>query len=211
MRTLDLAAGDDRALADDAVQRLAAAGGRAPLGEDELRRRQVGLIGADRPAMVVQVQLRIDRHQVHVGLVVGVQRAHVPPVGVLLAVLVEERVGEDAMGLDHRRDHVAAEVVLAAVPRGVQAELLEEEAGGKDVNPHRGQGMVRVAGHRLGLLRLLLEAEHAVLRVDLHDAELLRPRGDRPAGCRWSRRPRSRCGARPASCSPSCRCGRRPG
>ena len=47
---------------------------------------------------------------------------------------------------------------LAAVPRGVEAKLLEEEAGGEDVNAHRGQGVVRIAGNRLGLRRLLLEA-----------------------------------------------------
>ncbi len=88
---------------------------------------KVGLIGADRPVLVVQVQLRIDGDQVHVGLVVGVQRAHVAPVGVLLAVLVEEREGEDAVRVDHRRDDVAAEIVLAVGPRGVEAELLEEE------------------------------------------------------------------------------------
>ena len=88
----DAAAGDDRARADDAVQGAAAA---VLLGEDELRRRHVGLIGADRPVLVVHVQVGIDGDQVHVGLVVGVERAHVAPVGVLLAVLVAERVGED--------------------------------------------------------------------------------------------------------------------
>ena len=35
-----------------------------------------------------------------------------------------------------------AEIVLAAVPRGVQAELLEQEPGGEDVNAHRGQGVL---------------------------------------------------------------------
>ena len=94
------------------------------LGEDELRRRQVRLVGADRPIVVVHVQLRIDRDQVHVGLVVGVQRADVAPVGLLLAVLVGEREGEHAMRVDHRGDQVVAEVVAgcrAAWRRGKAA------------------------------------------------------------------------------------------
>ena len=60
-------------------------------GEHEFRRRKVRLISADRPVLVVHVQQRIDRDQVHVGFVVGVERADVAPVGILLAVFVAER------------------------------------------------------------------------------------------------------------------------
>ena len=34
--------------------------------------------------------------------------------------------------MDHRRDQVVAEIVVAAVSRGVEAKLLEEESGGED-------------------------------------------------------------------------------
>ena len=71
-------------------------------------------------------------------------------------------------------DDVAAEVVAAAVPRGVAAELLEEEPGGEDVDAHRGQAVVRVAGDRLRLGRLLLEADDAAARC--------RPASRRTAG-----------------------------
>ena len=67
----------------------------APLfAEHELRRRQIRLIGADRPVIVVQVEQRIDRDQIDVRFVVGVERADVAPVGVSLAVLVVERKRE---------------------------------------------------------------------------------------------------------------------
>ena len=82
------AAGNDRPGADDAVVRRAAAIVRL---EHELRRRQVRLIRAHRPVVVVQVEQRIDGRQLDVGLVVGVDRADVAPVGVLLAVLVAKR------------------------------------------------------------------------------------------------------------------------
>ena len=41
--------------------------------------------------VVVHVQQRLDRDQLDVGFVVGVDRADVAPVGVALAVLVEKR------------------------------------------------------------------------------------------------------------------------
>ena len=114
-RAVDLAAGDDRALADDRVVRRAPAVG---VGVDELRRGHRRLVGVDRPVAVVEVQDRVDGDQVHARLVVGVERPHVAPVGGLLAVLVAERVGEDARVLEHRRDDVLAEVVAARRPSG---------------------------------------------------------------------------------------------
>src|SRR5262245_35759464 len=56
----DVTARDDAALADQAIVSLAAAGGsrRAEIAEDEFRRGQLRLIGANRPLAVVQVQYR---------------------------------------------------------------------------------------------------------------------------------------------------------
>ena len=81
-------------------------------------------------------------------------------------------IGENLVRVDHRRNHVAAEIVLAVGPRGVQAKLLEEKAGVEDVNAHRRQGMLRIARDRLRMGRLLLEAQQPVVAVDLHHAEL---------------------------------------
>ena len=61
------------------------------------------------------------------------------------------------MRVDDRGDDVAAEIVAAVAAGGVAAELLEQEPGREDVDPHRGQAVLRVAGDRLRLGRLLLE------------------------------------------------------
>ena len=66
------------------------------LREDELGGRLLRDVGADGPALVVEVELRRHRHQVHVGFVVGVERAHVAPVARLLGVEVAEIVGDHA-------------------------------------------------------------------------------------------------------------------
>ena len=61
------------------------------------------------------------------------------------------------------------------LPRRVasQAKLLEEEAGGEDVDAHRGQAVLLGSpGIGFGDGRLLLEADDPVVRVDLHHAEL---------------------------------------
>ena len=109
----DLAPRDDRPLADDRVERGAAAvGGRV----DEFGRWHRRLIGVDRPVAVVEVEDWIDGDQVHAGLIVGVERADVAPVGPLLAVLVAERIGEDAGVAEHLGDDIVAEVVAALIP-----------------------------------------------------------------------------------------------
>src|ERR1039458_1133698 len=62
----------------------------ALLGENELGRRLLRSLRADGPVLVVKVKFRSHRHQVHVGLVIGVERAYVPPVARLFGVDVAE-------------------------------------------------------------------------------------------------------------------------
>jgi len=50
------------------------------------------LIGADRPRLVIEVQFGVHRDEVHVGLVVGVERSHVAPVMTVPRILIMERV-----------------------------------------------------------------------------------------------------------------------
>ena len=52
----------------------------------------VDVEGADRPLAIVKVEHRIDFNQVHIGLVISVQRADVAPIRGRLAVLVAEAV-----------------------------------------------------------------------------------------------------------------------
>ena len=165
------AAGDDRAEADDAVEGLTATGIGPFAGEDELRRREALQISSQRPAIVVNIQQRVDADEVHVRFVISVERADVAPVGVGLEVLVDKRVGEDFAVLDDRRNDVLAEVVLAVDDGRVAAEFVEHQTGREDVDPHRGQAVLIVAGDGLGRRRLFDEADDAVLRVDLHHAE----------------------------------------
>ncbi len=74
--SLNAAAGDDGPPADDGVDGHAHA---AALLEDEFGG-ALGLRGCGSARVVVEVQLRSDRNEVHVGFVVGVERAHVAPV-----------------------------------------------------------------------------------------------------------------------------------
>ena len=125
MEALDLPAGDDRTLADQAVACFAAAAGWPFFGKNEFGRRQVGLVGTHGPIAIVHVQLRIDRDQVQVGFVVGIEGAHVAPIGLGFSIFVHEGIGEGAEVMDDRRDDVAAEIMVAGMARGVEAELFE--------------------------------------------------------------------------------------
>ena len=169
-----MAAADDASLANHAVVRLAAPRllAQALVEKHELRRRQLRLVGPDRPFAVIEVEHRVDVHQVHVGLVVGVERTDVAPVGDGLAVLVAEAKGINPVGLDHVRNDVLAEIVIALRMRGVLAKQFVHQAGSENVNPHRGQTVLRIVRHRRRLARLLQKALDAVLVVDLHDAEV---------------------------------------
>jgi hypothetical protein len=83
--------------------------------KDELGRRQLLLVGPDRPVVVVEIEFRRDLGQFHVGLPVGVDGAGIAPVGNFGAVhadaRVREVVGEHAIALDAMQDDVLAEVV----------------------------------------------------------------------------------------------------
>src|SRR6516164_8338475 len=81
------------------------------VGEYEFDGRILLLPTAQRPHLVVEIEDRRDAHEIHVGFVVGVDGADVPPVERFLAVLVNEVIGKDAMlGNDSRQD-VLAEIV----------------------------------------------------------------------------------------------------
>src|SRR5262245_27737571 len=170
---LDEPARDNRAGADDAIHGPAGAVALAAAAEDELRRRQIGLKGADGPDFVVEVEQRIDGDEVHVGFVIGIERADVAPIGVVaFTVFIAEWEGEDLALFDQRGDDVAAKVVPAARSRGVFAQLFEQKAGGKDVNAHRAEAVVRIARDRFGARDFFFKADDPLIGVHLHDAEL---------------------------------------
>ena len=168
----DASAGNNAAGADDGIHRHPHAA--AFLREDELGRRLLGDLGADRPVQVVQVELGDDVDQVHIGLVVGVEGADVAPVADLLGIDVAEVVGDDAAHApSSSRDDVPAEIVAGVGILGVFMEGVEEDIGLEDVDAHGGADHVRVEAGADGIavLGLLLEAGDAEILVDLGDAE----------------------------------------
>ena len=77
----------DRRTGDDAAARQEGIGHLCPLAVvmDHFGRRGDLGIGPDRPVLVVQVKLRPGMREVDIGGPIGVQRAHIPPVGLGLA------------------------------------------------------------------------------------------------------------------------------
>ena len=141
----------------------------------ELGRGQRELQAVDRPLVVVEVEGRHRQEQVHVGLVVGVDRADVAPVAPLVLELAGDLVGGEVVevrdpGLGEGRDHVAADVGRdRRVGRG---DDVDEHVRGEHVVPHRGQGPGVVARHRWRRGRLLVEVQDAAVVGRLDDAEL---------------------------------------
>ena len=128
---------------------------------DELCRREVLRLAANGPALVVQVEDRMHRHQIHVRVVERVERADVAPVsavalggaGYLVVVEVVDRgppVGDKA------RNDVTAHVVIGIVVLGVGADRVDEHLRGEDVVAHRHESLVGVVG-RAGRIRRLLD------------------------------------------------------
>ena len=118
-RRADMPPGDDRAGTDDRLVGVATL--------DELRRRgRPERRRDDRPLAVVQVEDRVDAHEVHVRLVVGVDRAHVLPVAPIPLGLPRDLVGAEVVDVrqslrGQRRDDVAAHVVDGRIVSGVGA------------------------------------------------------------------------------------------
>jgi len=102
-------------------------------------------------------------HQLEVGVVVGVDGAHVAPVALRARLHVLERIGEHlAVGADGLGQHVLAEVVRGALARGIRRQHALQLLGVEHVDAHRGEDGVGAAGQRVRLPRLLGELGHAV-------------------------------------------------
>src|SRR5580704_3543034 len=109
---LDQASGDDAAVGDDGVE----SGAHAFLfGEDEFGGGVLALVSANGPVVVVEVEDGRDGDDIHVGFVVGLERAYVAPVESFFFVFVDEVVGEDAVVGDHLGQNVFAEVVAGGL------------------------------------------------------------------------------------------------
>ena len=151
--------------------------------EDELGRRELRRQGVDGPAVVVEVEDRGDRPQVHVRVVVGVDRPDVTPVAVVALGGARDDVGAEVVdaggaGVGHHRHDRAAHVVHRVLVLRVGAQGLEQRVGGEDVVAHGREALLGRAGQARRVGRLLQEAAHLALGVGVDDAEL----GGLPAG-----------------------------
>ena len=145
----DAAAGDDAAGRDDRVERLAAPP--AFLGEHELRRRRLRLIGAERPFRIVEVELRIDLAEVHAGFEVRVERADVAPV-LRRPSCSRRRTGTSTPAPSWISDGMMflPKSCWLSADRRIVFERAHEHVGSEDVDAHRRQRDVAAAGHRRG-------------------------------------------------------------
>ena len=123
---------------------------------------RLGLL-EDRPVAVVEVEDRVGRDQVHVGVVVGVERPDVAPVAVLA---LGRRPGRrwlaksntcasprsTSIGMMSRADVVRRVLVLR-----VRGDRVDQRLRVEDVVAHRGEHLVGASGRPTGSLGLLAE------------------------------------------------------
>ena len=96
--------------------------------------------GRVRMGQALSYRLKIGRNRghVHVGVEVGLERAHVAPVERVLLVLVDEVVGGHLVAAQNAGQDVVAEVVLGVGIFGVLHQLRQQHVGVEEVNAHGG-------------------------------------------------------------------------
>ena len=131
----------------------------------------------ERPHRVVEAEGRGVGENVHVGLPVGVEIPDVPPVvvaGLARDAVRQEVIDVDPVAREEIRDDVLAEVVARVGVLRVGGDLLIERLRVEDVVAHRDEAVPGVSRDGLRVLRLLLEADHHAVLVNLDDAEAVR-------------------------------------
>ena len=122
----------------------------------------------------------MDRHQVHVRVVVRVERPDVPPVAAVAIgraghVVVGEVVDLRLPAVDEHRDDVAAHVVDGPLVAGVDLHGLEQRLRREDVVAHGRVRLVRRVGQPWRVGGLLEEGlDAATVRGRPDDTELVR-------------------------------------
>src|SRR5580658_8391837 len=164
----DAAARNNRAGADDGIERDAHAGG---IGENEFGGRILLLPGVQRPAFVVEVEDRRDGDQVHVGFVVGLDGADIAPVGFFLFIFVAKIVGEDAVLFDDARNDVFAEIMFGVGVFRVGDQDGNEQLRIEKIDAHGGVHFVGMDARTLGVGGFFLEADDAPVLVGFEHAE----------------------------------------
>src|SRR2546429_6087583 len=70
------------------------------------------LVRANRPRLIVQIEHRGNRHQIHVGFVVGLDGPYVPPVEGLLPIFIDEIRSEEHTSELQSRLHLVCRLLL---------------------------------------------------------------------------------------------------
>ena len=141
----------------------------------KLRRRQLRLIGRDRPAPVVHVQHRIGGGQVDVRIPIRIDGAHIAPVRLgafAVAHAAElERMRRRLAQFDRARNDVLAEVVAGRRIGQIAFQLVVQKARIENIDAHAGQRAAGLAGHLRRIVGLLHERSDVAVRIDRHHPE----------------------------------------
>ena len=160
-----------------------------------------------RPLRIVEVELGVDPARGPCWPRSSIPGADVAPVLRRPSCSRRRTVGEDRR-LRDERGRMSLPKSWLAVAAASASSGLGQHVGVEDVDAHRRQRQARLAGHRLGLGRLLLEADHPAVVVDLRRRRSGAPRatGTSMVAMVTVGPVLVRCGA--SSGSPSCRRGR---
>ena len=128
----------------------------------ELGWRKVDLLSEDWPLVVVEVEHRHDRNEVHVGVEVGVDGSNIAPVAVVALGgardLVEgEVVDSGVVAAHHVGNDVATHVVARVFEGAVMFNGIDQSLRGEYVVAHRGKNLVGGVGKGLRIRWLLEE------------------------------------------------------
>ncbi len=145
--------------------------------EHEFRRWQLLLVGPDRPVAVVQVELRHDVRELHVGFPVGVDRADVAPVGhspsVCRRSCRRRLVREHAVRAHDERGMTSLpKSWLDAGSSASRISCSYRNVGVEHVDAHAGQRRVRAGRASAGgCAGFSAKLDDAAVGVDAHHAE----------------------------------------
>ena len=148
------------------------------VAEHELRRRIVRHAGANGPALVIQIEQRVDPNEVHLRFPISLDGADVAPVAERALFLARHAifgkiVSEDVLAVGHHtRQNIVAEVVLARLDAGVAIEFVNEIVAAKNVIAHRRKAHVVRPRHGWRVFHFFVEPDDAPFEVGFDDAEV---------------------------------------
>jgi len=130
-------------------------------------------MGSDRPVLIVEVQGRCHTGELKIGLPIGVDRAHIAPVSmVVVGCYIVKGTGEHPVFLVDRREDVPAEVMAGSRGTGVFLKYIYKKIDGEYIDPHGGHGHVVLAGEGPGFRWFLLETGYSPVLVYMYQTKL---------------------------------------